>query len=78
VRREVRQIFDYARVDELLAYGDESKLLSIVMRLTNGTANPALVLAQIKAHKCAESVPEATDTDLQSAGQPVTPQQKSL
>jgi hypothetical protein len=53
------------RPEELILRVPDMTLLSVVMRLTNGTANPALVLERIKAHKCAESAPEVADTDLQ-------------
>jgi hypothetical protein len=68
----------YMRPDELIRRVPDMTLLSVVMKLTNGTANPAIVLAQIAAHKCAKSAPDTACTDLQRTDEDVTPQREPL
>ena len=54
MEEEIKQVFEFARVEELLEHGDANKLLAIVMRLTKGQANPATIMAAIEEAKLAE------------------------
>jgi len=51
MKETIKTILDFARVEEIIQYGDANKLLAIVMRLTKGTANPNTVMDAIKEIK---------------------------
>ncbi len=54
MKKEIKEVFEFARVEELIQHGDANKLLAIVMRLTKGSVNPNTVMDAIEEAKSAE------------------------
>jgi hypothetical protein len=54
VKKEIKAVFEFARVEELIQHGDANKLLAIVMRLTRGSVSPVMVMDAIEEAKLAE------------------------